>query len=71
MTTIDGICLQSLDRIQGGHEIFDLHGYRIMTGHKITEIPIPKAVIKQIWVNESSWQSQFAKIQEQGGSHIW
>ena len=38
---IDGICLQSLDRIQGVLEIFDLHSHRVITRRKIIEIQIP------------------------------
>ena len=42
------IYLISLDKIQGGHEIFDLHSHRVITIWKIIEVTIPKAIIKQI-----------------------
>ena len=45
---IYGIYLQSLDKIQGGHEIFDLHSQRVITRWNIFEIKIPKAIIKHI-----------------------
>ena len=48
MHTIDEIYLQSLDRIQGGHDIFDLHSSRAIKRWKIIEILIPKAIVKHI-----------------------
>ena len=44
----DGIYLRSLDRIQGGHDIFDLHSSRAIKRWKIIEILIPKAIVKHI-----------------------
>ena len=37
-----------MDNIKGGHEIFDLHGHRVITRWKIIKLPIPKAIIKHI-----------------------
>ena len=48
MHTIDKIYLQSLDRIQGGHEIFDLHSHRVIKIRKMIEITILRAIIKHI-----------------------
>ena len=36
--TIDGVYLQSLDKIQGGHDIFDLYTHRFITRQKLIEI---------------------------------
>ena len=46
--TIDGLYLQSFDKIQYGHAIFDLHSHRVITRWKIIEIPITKTIIKHI-----------------------
>ena len=46
--TIDGICLRSLDKILGEHEIFDLHSHKVITGRKSIEIPIPREIIIHI-----------------------
>ena len=43
-----GIYIRSLDKIQGGHKIFDPHRHRVITRHKIIEIPMHKAIIKHI-----------------------
>ena len=37
-----------MDKIQSGHDIFDLHSHRVITGGNIIEIPINKAIIKHI-----------------------
>ena len=46
--TFDIIYLQSLNKIQGGNEIFYLHSHRVITRRKIIEIKIPKEKIKHI-----------------------
>ena len=46
--TIDVIYLQSLDKIQGGHAIFDLHSHRVIKRRKIIEITIPREIIKHV-----------------------
>ena len=48
MWKIDRIYPRSLDKIQGGHNIFHLHSHIVITRWKIIEIPIPKATIKHI-----------------------
>ena len=35
-------------KIQGVHEIFDLHSHRVITRWKIIEIPINKEIIKHV-----------------------
>ena len=46
--TIDGIYLQSLDKIQVGNEIFDLHSHIVITRWKILENKIAMSIIKNI-----------------------
>ena len=64
LRTMDGIYLRSLDKIQGGHEMFDLHSHRVNTRRKIIEIPILKAIIKHIEEMVAYDNVTFAKIQE-------
>ena len=35
-------------KIQGGHDIFDIHSHRVITKRNVIEIPIPEAIIKHI-----------------------
>ena len=37
-----------MDKIQGVHDIFDLHSQKVIKRQKIIEIPIPEKIIKQI-----------------------
>lgn len=46
--TIDAIYLCPIQNIQGGHELMDLNSGKLVTRHKITEIPITQTVIKAI-----------------------
>ena len=48
LRTIDGIYLQSFDKMQGGHDRFDLHSHRVITRRKNIETTIPKEIIKHI-----------------------
>ena len=48
MRKVDGIYQQSLGKIKGGHDIFDLHSHRVITRRNIIKIPISKAIIKYI-----------------------
>jgi len=45
---IDGIYLGPLDNTQGGYEVLNLNTGRIITRHKIDEIPMPTHVIKRV-----------------------
>ena len=45
---IYGIYLRYFYKIQGGHDIFDLHGHIVITRNEIIGITIPKAIIKRI-----------------------
>ena len=48
LRNINKIYLQSLDKIQGVHEVFDMHSHIVITRRKIYKIPINKAIIKHI-----------------------
>ena len=37
-----------MDKIQGGHEIFDLQSHRVITKQKMIHISIPREIIKHI-----------------------
>ena len=65
--TINGIHLRSLDTIQGGHEIFDIHSHRFITRRKIIEIPIPKAMIKHIEEMVADEKSTLLKLKIRAG----
>ena len=45
---IYGIQLWSLEKIQGGHDIFDPHSHGVITRRKIIEIPITKTIINNV-----------------------
>ena len=48
MRKVDGIYQQSLGKIKGGHDIFDLHSHRGISICKIIGIPIFKSIIKHV-----------------------
>ena len=45
---VGGIYLQALENIQGGYEMMNLSTGKIITRHKITEIPITKEIINRV-----------------------
>ena len=40
LQTVDDIYLRSLEKIQGKHEIFDIHSHRFIMRRKIIKVPI-------------------------------
>ena len=46
--SIDGIYLQTLDNTQAGHEVLNLKTGKVITRHKVKEIPLTKQVIERV-----------------------
>ena len=57
----------SLDKIQGGSDIFDLHSHKIITRRKNIEIKIPKTILKRIEEMAASEKVTSLKFKNRSG----